>query len=51
MKLLQYFIALLMFLSGLAILDSNANGTFKHNLIMGTIGYLLIVIAAAIFTL
>ena len=51
MKLLQYLIVLLMFLLGLAILDSNANGNFKHNLIMGTFGYLLIVIAAAIFLL
>lgn len=51
MKLLQYFIALLVFLLGLAILDNNANGTFKHNLIMGTIGYLLVVFSAAIFLL
>lgn len=51
MKLLQYFIALLMFLSGLAILDSNANGNFKHNIAMGTIGYLLIVFSATIFLL
>lgn len=51
MKLLQYFIALLMFLSGLAILDSNANGNFKHNIAMGTIGYLLVVFSAGIFLL
>ena len=49
MKLLQYFIVLLMFLSGIAILDSNANGTFKHNIIMGSFGYLLVVFSAAIF--
>ena len=51
MKLLQYFIALLMFLLGLAILDSNANGNFKHNLIMGFLGYSLVVFSAAIFLL
>ena len=51
MKLLQYFIALLMFLSGLAILDSNTNGNFKHNIIMGSFGYLLVVFSAAIFLL
>lgn len=51
MKLLQCFIALLVFLLGLAILDNNVNGIFKHNITMGTIGYLLIVFSAAIFFL
>lgn len=51
MKLLQYFIALLMFLSGLAILDGNVNGIFKHNIAMGSIGYLLVIFSAAIFFL
>lgn len=51
MKLLQYFVAFLVFFSGFVIIDANVNGAFKHNVIMGFLGYLLAVFSAAIFFL
>lgn len=51
MKLLQYFIAFLVFFAGFAIIDANVNGVFKHNEIMGSLGYLLAIFSAAIFFL
>lgn len=48
MKLLQYFVAFLVFLAGFAIIDANVNGSFKHNVLAGSIGYLLIVFSSAI---
>lgn len=48
MKLLQYFVAFLVFLAGFAIVDANVNGSFKHNVLAGSIGYLLMVSAPAI---
>ena len=51
MKMLQYFIAFLVFLAGFAIIDANVNGAFKHNVIMGTIGYVLAVSAPVIIFL
>lgn len=38
MKMLQYFIAFLVFLAGFAIIDANVNGAFRYTVIMGTIG-------------
>ena len=51
MKMLQYFIAFLVFLAGFAIIDANVNGAFRHTVIMGTIGYGLVVSSAAIIFL
>lgn len=51
MQLLQYFIAFLVFLAGFAIIDANVNGAFKHNEIMGSFGYLLVVLSAVIIFL
>lgn len=48
MKLLQYFVAFLVFFAGFAIIDANVNGAFKHNVLAGYIGYLLMVSAPAI---
>lgn len=48
MKLLQYFVAFLVFLAGFAIVDANVNDSFKHNVLAGSIGYLLMVSASAI---
>lgn len=48
MKLLQYFVAFLVFFAGFAIIDANINGAFKHNKIMGLLGYLLAIFSAAI---
>ena len=48
MKLLQYFVAFLVFFAGFAIIDANVNGAFKHNVLAGSIGYLLMVSAPAI---
>ena len=49
MKVLQYFIAFLVFLVGFAIIDANVNGAFKHNVLAGSLGYLLMISAAIIF--
>lgn len=51
MKMLQYFIAFLVFLAGFAIIDANVNGAFRYTVIMGTIGYTLVVSSAAIIFL
>lgn len=51
MKLLQYFVAFLVFFAGSAIIDANINGSFKHNVLAGSIGYLLIISTAAIMFL
>lgn len=51
MKLLQYFVAFLVFLAGFAIVDANVNGSFKHSVLAGSIGYLLMVSAPAIIFL
>ena len=51
MKLLQCFMGFLVFFAGFAILDFNSKGTFKHNEIMGFLGYLLTILAAAIVLL
>ena len=51
MQLLQYFMAFLVFLAGFAVIDANVNGAFKHNEIMGALGYLLVVLSAIIFFL
>lgn len=51
MELLQYFIAFLMFLSGFAIIDANMNGTFKHSVLMGSIGYLLVIFTVVVIFL
>ena len=48
MKLLQYFAAFFVFLAGFAIVDANVNGSFKHSVLMGSIGYLLMVSALPI---
>ena len=49
--MLQYFVAFLVFLAGFAIIDANVNGAFKHNVIMGTIGYVFAVSALIIIFL
>lgn len=51
MKLLQYFVAFLVFLAGFAIVDANVNGSFKHNVLAGSIGYFLVVFALVIIFL
>lgn len=51
MKLLQYFVAFLVFFAGFAIIDANVNGAFKHNVLAGSLGYLLVISAAAIIFL
>lgn len=51
MKLLQYFVAFLVFFAGFAIIDANVNGAFKHNVLAGSFGYLLVVSSAAIIFL
>ena len=51
MKMLQYFIAFLVFLAGFVIIDANVNGAFRHTVIMGTIGYGLVVSSTAIIFL
>lgn len=48
MKLLQCFVAFLVFLAGFIIVDANVNGAFKYNVLVGSIGYLLMVSAPAI---
>lgn len=48
MTLLQCFIAFLVFLAGFAIIDANTNGAFKHNVLAGSLGYLLVISAIAI---
>lgn len=50
-KMLQYFVALLVFFAGFAIIDANVNGAFKHNVFAGSFGYLLLVSSAAIIFL
>lgn len=51
MKLLQYFMAFLVFLAGFAIMDGNANGMFKHNELMGLFSSLLFASSIAIIFL
>ena len=51
MQLLQYFMAFLVFLAGFAIIDANVNGAFKYNVLAGSLGYLLVISAAAIIFL
>lgn len=51
MRLLQYSIAFLMFLAGFFIIDANMNGMFKHNVLMGSFGYLLVISAVVIIFL
>lgn len=51
MQFLQYFIAFLVFLAGFAVIDANVNGAFKHNVLAGSLGYLLVVSSAAIIFL
>ena len=51
MKVLQYFVAFLVFFAGFAIIDANVNGAFRHNVLAGSFGYLLIVSSAAIIFL
>lgn len=51
MEMLQYFIAFLVFFAGFAVIDANVNGAFKHNILMGSFGYLLVISAAMIFFL
>lgn len=48
MKMLQYFVAFLVFLAGFATIDANVNGAFKHNMFAGFFGYLLVISASAI---
>lgn len=40
MEMLRYFIAFLVFFAGFAVIDANVNGAFKHNILMGSFGYL-----------
>lgn len=49
MEMLRYFIAFLVFFAGFAVIDANVNGAFKHNILMGSFGYLLVISAAMIF--
>lgn len=51
MQLLQYFMAFLVFLAGFVIIDANVNGAFKHNVLAGSFGYLLVISAIAIIFL
>lgn len=51
MQLLQYFMAFLVFLAGFVIIDANVNGAFKHNVLTGSLGYLLVISAVAIIFL
>ncbi len=51
MKMLQYFVALLVFFVGFAIIDANVNGAFKHNVLVGSFGYLLVISSVAIIFL
>lgn len=51
MKLLQYFVAFLVFFAGFAIMDGNINGMFKHNELMGFCSALLFASAIAIIFL
>lgn len=46
MKLMQYFIGFLIFFAGFIIIDANVNGAFKHSVLMGSIGYFMVVILA-----
>lgn len=48
MKFLQYFVAFLVFLAGFVVVDANVNGSFKHKVLAGSIGYLLMAFALAI---
>ena len=50
-EMLQYFIAFLVFLAGFAIIDANVNDAFRHTVIMGTIGYVLVISSATIIFL
>lgn len=51
MKLLQYFIAFLVFFAGFAVMDGNINGMFKHNELMGFCSALLFASSIAIIFL
>lgn len=51
MKLLQYFVAFLVFFAGFAVIDANANGAFKHNEIAGFLGALLVITSCVIIFL
>lgn len=51
MKLLQCFVAFLVFFSGFVIIDANVNGAFKYNVLAGSLGYLLVISAVAIIFL
>lgn len=51
MKLLQYFVAFLVFFAGFAIMDGNINGMFKHNELMGFCSSLLFTFAIIIIFL
>ena len=51
MKMLQYSVAFLVFFAGFAIIDANVNGAFKHNVLAGSLGYLLVVSSVAIIFL
>lgn len=51
MEMLRYFIAFLVFFAGFAIIDANVNGAFKHNILMGSFGFLLVFSTAAIISL
>lgn len=51
MKLLQYFVAFLVFFAGFAVIDANMNGAFKHNEIMGFLGALLLIASCVIILL
>lgn len=51
MKLLQYFVAFLVFFVGFAIIDANTDGAFKHNEIAGFLGALLLIASIVIIFL
>ena len=50
-KMLRCFVAIFVFFAGFAIIDANMNGAFKHNVLVGSFGYLLVISSVAIIFL